>query len=242
MKPTISLINDITAEYKLASHMVVFSHGFGVTREGGDNIFLDIIKQLPTDFGYVLFDYNKILGQKVELSDFASQVHKLKSIVEWLAEQPQIKTINLIGHSMGCIIIALAALEKTQTTVMIAPPTHIGENTRSYFTSKPGAKHHEKHWTLPRDNGSISVIPDSFIDEIESIDAFKVLKDYGQKQGYALVVAGKDEVLGDSEYGKLSATKGIVMHTMPGADHHFSGNSRQQLIELVKKTLTYGLT
>lgn len=226
------LVLDIHADYEIAPHMVVFSHGFGVERTSR-GLFTDIVKALPDDYGYVLFDYYDIVGKTINISGFVDQQRMLLSIIAWLSEQADVTDISLVAHSMGCVVAALAQPPELKQVIMLAPPLAIGERTRTYFTTKAGAKKSANLWMVPRRDGTISYIPDALFDEIESIEAQEVLLDYAAVQPYELLIPANDEVLGDVDYNDLALDENITALTIDEADHNFGRASRPAMIKAV---------
>jgi len=162
-------IAGIAVEYRLASRMVVFSHGFG-TQRGSRGMFTDIVAALPEGYGYVLFDYNDVYGTEVKLTDFTEQVRRLRSIIAWVQKQQNVTDVHILAHSMGCIVVALAKPDINGKVILLASPTSIGARTREYFTSKRGAKVDGDNWVVPRQDGTRTIIPLSFFDEFESVN------------------------------------------------------------------------
>ena len=226
----------IHADYEMAPHMVVFSHGFGVDRTSR-GMFTDIVKALPNDYGYVLFDYYEIKDKAVRISTFEDQQRTLLTIIARLSERKDVKDISLVAHSMGCIVAALAQPPELKQVIMLAPPLSVGERTRHYFTTKEGAKRHGDIWTIPRRDGTTSSIPAALFDEIEQIEAAEILLDYATVQPYELLIPTDDEVLGDTDYNDLALDENITALTIDEADHNFSGNSRLHMIEAVVEWL-----
>ena len=225
-------ILDIHAEYELAPHMVVFSHGFGVDRTSR-GMFTEIVKALPADYGYVLFDYYDNDGKTVNISTFADQQRILLTIIGWLSEQRSVTDISLVAHSMGCIVAASAQAPELKKAVMMAPPLHIGDRTRAYFTSKFGAVQKGELWIIPRKDGTTSIIPEALFAELIEIDAQELLLDYATVQPYSLLIPTNDEVLGEVDYNDLALDDNIAAQTIDGADHNFTGQSRAAMIEAV---------
>ena len=232
-------ILDFHADYELAPHMVVFSHGFGVDRTSR-GLFTDIVKALPPDYGYVLFDYNDIDadGKNIHLSTLQDQQRLLRSIIARLSEQTDVIDISLVAHSMGCVVAALAEPPELKQVVMLAPPLAIGEQTRAYFTSKPGAKREGDLWIVPRSDGSTSYIPDALFDELAATQALSALLEYAAVQPFELLIAADDEVLGDVDYNDLALHEAVTAMTIDEADHNFSGASRHTTIAAIIEWLS----
>ncbi len=239
MPGKIDKVKGITIEYELAQQMVVFSHGFGVQRDGR-GLFTDIAAQLPKGFGCVLFDYNDIQLDLVTLANFSEQKQRLRTVLKWVAAQPGISNISLVAHSIGCISAALAQPNNLQQVLFLAPPTSIGERTRNYFTGKAGAIREGNHWAVPRNDGTTSIVPESFFDEFEAVDAKETLTMYADIQTYELITAGDDEVLLDANYEDLSKHPNVNWRIINGANHNFEGASRQELVAVIQSILLRG--
>ncbi len=228
-------ILDIHADYELAPHMVVFSHGFGVERTSR-GMFSEIVKALPEDYGYVLFDYydydSDSDGQTINISTFEDQQRLLLSIIAWLSEQGSITDISLVAHSAGCIVAAMAQAPEIKKAVMLAPPLQIS-GLSDYFMQKFGVEQKDGLWTIPRSDGTTSIVPQAMFDEIETIDAKERLLNYATVQPYALILPSHDEVLGETDYNDLALDDNISAQTIDDADHNFTGQSRAGMIEAV---------
>jgi pimeloyl-ACP methyl ester carboxylesterase len=230
MTGTLRRLNGIAVEYRLADKVIVFSHGFGVQRDSR-GMFTDIVNALPKDVGFVLFDYYDVQGRTVRLTTFSEQVKRLQTVMRWLQEEG-VHDVGLVAHSMGCIVAALAHA-KAEVVFLLAPPTTIGARSRAYFTGKEGATEHDGVWTVPRGDGTPSLIPDTFFDEFEATDAAEALRSYAMEQPYTLIAAGSDEVLKDVDYAVLSQQPGVAFEQITQAGHNFDPPVRQRLIERI---------
>ena len=98
---------NITVEYELAPKMVVFSHDFATLRDGR-GLLSDIAGHLPHGYGYVLFDYydTNDTGQTIQIKTFAEQLKRLSVMMTWLKGKPDVQQIDMVAHSLGCIVAA----------------------------------------------------------------------------------------------------------------------------------------
>lgn len=222
-------------DFKLGTTVAVFSHGFGVDRTS-NGMFNDIAASLPDDYGYVMFDYYDMINDALAMTTFSEQQSRLSKVIDWATTQPHVNQVVIVAHSMGCVITALLASSKPARTIMLAPPLDIGERTRQYFTSKPGAHKEGGEWVIPRSSGVTTRIPEQMFDEFEQADALAAFIDYARKHPFDLVIAGRDEVLAGQDYKQLARAP-ITLHTIKEADHNFSGAQRRQLIQLLDKLL-----
>ncbi len=239
MNPTETEIEGIPAEYILAKQMVVFSHGFGVGRDDR-GLFSEIADELPDDVGYVMFDYNQEKGDETLVASLSEQAKKLKTVIDWVKQQPNVLDISIVGHSMGCLSAALAAPKNPHRIIMLAPPLAISKRIREYFTSKPGVEHQDGLWHIPRRDGSTSVMADGLFEEFASLDAQKLLKDYAAKQPLVVIAAGSDEVLKGIDYSVLTDKPGITCLEIAGASHNFEGSARDELQDKINEILLEG--
>jgi len=234
----VQLVDGITLEFMLAPNMVVFSHGFGVRRDGR-GMFTQIAEALPEGVGYVLFDYNDIDDDNhtVRIMDLVEQTGRLQKVLAWTRDRPGVKSLSLVAHSMGCIVTALTQPTELAKVIFLAPPTSIGERTRKYFTTKKGAEKHDDMWVVPRNDGTVSVVPETFFDQYEQVDAMQVLLDFVAYQPLELVVAAADEVLQDADYEPFAGHPNVQLVNIAGASHDFAGNARNLLITTVDQEL-----
>jgi pimeloyl-ACP methyl ester carboxylesterase len=230
--------NKITIEHQLASQMVIFSHGFGVGRDGR-GLLSDIAHALPSGYGFVLFDYNDIDEGKhtVRFTSFSKQVERLKAVIDWTRRQPGVTTLHIVGHSVGCIVAADLAPEVIGTVVLLAPPTKFNESRQPRMTTKPGAKQVEGIWHIPRKDGTTTIIAQADFDELARIDPEGELVKLALFRAYTLVIAEADEVLQDDDYTELIVMPNVTALGIEGADHNFSGPARQKVIETVNQQL-----
>ena len=226
------LVLDIHADYEIAPHMVVFSHGFGVDRTSR-GMFSEIVAALPEDYGYVMFDYYDITDKTVNISTLEDQQRILLTIIGWLSEQSEVIDISLVAHSVGCLVAAVAQPPEIKHAVMLAPPLRRNESMRDYFLQKPGVAQRGELWYVPRRDGTTSIIPNALFDELGALNAEQVLLDYAAVQPFQLIIPTQDEVLGSVDYNELALDEHISAITIDAADHNFSGPRRADMIKAV---------
>jgi pimeloyl-ACP methyl ester carboxylesterase len=232
-------IEGIPAEYKWGKQVVVFSHGFGV-RQDNRGLFTELANNLPEGCGYVLFDYNQEKGSTTLVAPPSKQIERFRTILNWVRLQAGVLDVSVVGHSTGCITLALAKPSNLHKAIMLAPPMVISRRTREYFTAKPGASKTGSTWTIPRKDGTSNLIPETLFSELEKISALDALRQYAEIQPYTVVAAGADDVLKNPSYDRLSTDENVFLKTIRGADHNFSGAAREEVADTVNTILQLG--
>ena len=204
--------------------MFVFSHGFGVKKDDR-GLFTDLAKALGEE-QCLLFDYNQVNEEKNEITvaTLDNQAKKLTKILDDIDEP-----VNLICHSQGCVVAALANPRGLQSILFLAPP---GTTKSEDFVKKfKGKIDLAGTSTLQRKDGSKTHVP---ADYWKSLDALPEVEDMYVElaSGTFLTVinAGEDEILDNNDFPKLQHKAEIF--TMKGADHSFRGASRQKLFKI----------
>ncbi len=232
LESTIGELDGFTIEYRLESNLVVFSHGFGVRRDAR-GMFTDIVANLPAGIGYLLIDYNKSENDALRLSSMSDQVARLQTMIAWAKQQPGVRQLALVAHSKGCTVSAMAGAEQLASVIMLAPSLHAGSGIRARFTTRPGATKQGATWAIPRTDGTVSLIDEAVLEELDNSDGEKAVLAYGQKQPLHIIAAGSDNVLIDQDYSRVAQCPGATFVTIDAADHDFTGVTRQPMVEAV---------
>ena len=104
------------------AHYIVYSHGFGV-RQDARGMFTELAAALPHT-APLQFDYNIIGADQRTLT--VQPIDKQVAILQaQLAAIPAGNTVDLIAHSQGCIITALALPEGVRRIILLAPPDQL---------------------------------------------------------------------------------------------------------------------
>lgn len=208
---------------------IIFAHGFGV-RADGRGIFTDIAKALP-DANCITFDFNTFDSEgNTTVTPLDGQVEILQSHIN----QAQ-KSATLICHSQGCIVAGLANLDKIGQVIFLAPPPLISiERFMQKFGKREGSiLNPEGLSSIPRSDGSTTYIPKEYVESIKSIDVPSLYKKVAQNHKLTIVRATKDNILGETNFDYLENVKIIDI----AADHDFTGDARDELVESVKMIL-----
>ncbi|MGH7240836.1 MAG: alpha/beta hydrolase [Candidatus Saccharimonadales bacterium] len=228
----------VQVEYVPAPQMVVFSHGFGV-RHDARGLFTDIVMVLPKGWGYALFDYDSYdeTTKRQHVVGFGTRLQELKAVLDWAGTQKGVATVHLVGHSLGSLTIASLAPETAGEIVLMVPPLTLGSRFVELYNKRPGVKHEGHTWSVPRSDGTTTVVDDEAFAELMSIDAEGELAKLAMFRPYTIVLAGTDEVLPDEDYTDLIVMPSVSMQGIDQADHDFSGRAREEVIHIVTNLL-----
>jgi len=225
-----------------STHIVIFSHGFGVYADDR-GLFPDIISHLSS-IKPIMVDYNR--SEKASHTLFAStleeQVYKLRNIYEEVRIKNSTSTIDLVCHSQGCVVAAMARLEGVRKTIFLAPPDdkfgrNIDEKIQDMLVRKmrPGTKIlSDGSISYPRRDGSTTVIPMSYYDSRRGILPVSFYNALAGRTELLIVKATKDEVIGDADFTGLEPSVEVVR---VDASHDFEGESRVYVSEKIKKQI-----
>ena len=230
---------DVALEYNLAPQMVVFSHGFGV-RADSRGLFPAIAQSLPRGWGYVLFDYDLFDATKNQLtvSSMSERLVRLQAVLNWVRQQKGVEQVHLVGHSLGCLVAAELAPEGLGTMVLLSPPLTLGSRFADIYTHRKGAKHEGHTWSLPRADGTTTIVDDEIFAELMSIDAEGELTKLAMFRPFSLILASADEILLDADYTDILVMPSVEGMGVDGADHNFSGQFRPEVVRLVLEQLS----
>ncbi len=230
--------SDVALDYNLAPQMVVFSHGFGV-RSDSRGLFSGIVQALPHGWGSVQFDYDNfdIATNQLCVTPLAERIQRLKAVIDWARQQAGVETVNIVGHSLGCLVIAQLAPENIGKIILLAPPLALGSRFAEIYTKRPGAKHDGHTWILPRADGTTTVVDDEPFADLVSMDAEGELTKLAMFRPYSLILASADEVLPDADYTDILVMPSVNGMGIDSADHNFTGGSRGEVIRLVNQQL-----
>ena len=224
---------DNTQEKK---HIVIFSHEFGVKKDSR-GLFTDIIKVLENTKP-VIFDYNEVNEDKktITVRKFSEQVSILKDIVDKEKSSNSNSIIDIVCHSQGSIIVALAKPISIRKIILIAPSfdTNI-DRMLNIFKSRPETEINIKGISkLSRRDGSFTIVPPEYWVERASVEPIDLYNQLSKSTELIIINANQDEVLGEVNFTNLN--KGIEIIKING-DHNFNGEYRSKLLEMLKAKL-----
>ncbi|MBP9738805.1 alpha/beta fold hydrolase [Candidatus Saccharibacteria bacterium] len=230
MNQQITQIN-VTAD---TTNIVVFIHGFGV-RYDSRGMFTDIKESLPEGWGSALFDLYTVSEDDITITTVTEQVKRVASVVAAIQSEYPNTIIHIVAHSMGCIVASLANLKIEGHVVLLAPPdTFGGRALEMYFTHYPGATKGTSELLVPRKNGTTTHIPYTFFNEMAELEPIDTIATYSSTLLIDLIQTTKDEVIGTTNFKTLGSNVHI---SQIAADHNFTGENRNKLIDLLAKIL-----
>lgn len=215
--------------------VIIFSHGFGVERDAR-GLFTDIASVFP-DAVSILFDYNipDRTANTLTVRRPSEQKDILLAEIAAAKEKFPEASIDIVAHSLGCIIVALAAPKNIRRVIFLAPPPEMKSASLSRFAGRPGSIINPEGLSrLARRDGSFTLVPATFWKERESINPIALFNSLTEQTKVTIIRAKQDEVVSRSDMPGLSPKIQII--DIDG-DHDFRFESRKGLLTTLKKFL-----
>lgn len=217
----------------LPQHVVIYSHGFG-TRQDDVGLFPDIARHFP-DMRHIMFDYNSVneSGTVLTVPPFSAQARKLEDVVAQVQQASPTCVVDIIAHSQGCLVVALAKLKGIRKVIFLAPKvTNDVERTAARFAQRPGSVVNlEGESTLLRTDGSTTIVGADFWKELRAVQPEKLFNELGKRCNLTIIRGAQDTIA----VGELKVNEGITMLTIDG-DHSFN-SARELLIPCIAEVL-----
>jgi hypothetical protein len=219
------------------SHIVIFSHGFGVRKEDR-GLFTAISKALP-GVESVLFNYNPINEKANTLTakPLMEQVRKLRKVINVARVEHPGAIIDLVCHSQGCVVAGLLKPRGLRKIIMLTPPDDVSEET---VARQLGARREEAidvtvRTRLLRADGSTTVIHPEYWQSLAGVEPVRLYNRLAKFTALRIINAKQDEVLGDVSFDGIDS--GISLVALEG-NHNFEGEeSRKRLLYILQKEL-----
>ena len=218
-----------------STRIIIYSHGFGVERDAR-GMFTDIAAAFP-DAENILFDYN--IPNRTDNTLMVRPLSEQKDIL--LAEVARVKTqfpdtpIDIIGHSIGTVVAALARPEGIRQAVFLAPPLELASSSLQRFAGRPGSVIDPDGLSrLARRDGSFTLVPAAFWKEREAIDPVALFNAFSEDTKLTIILAKEDDVVSSENKSLLSPEIKVI--EIDG-DHDFRYQSRSGLIETLQNIL-----
>lgn len=217
----------------MSKHTVVYSHGFGV-RKDDRGLFTDIANALP-NAEHIMFDYNQINDQTntLTVSPLQGQVQKLKEQLNKIGDDT---VIDLVAHSQGCIVAALAKPHNVRQILCLAPPDNVDtERLVNFFGNRDGSIIDLNGQSrIPRRDGSTTIIPAAYWQSLKGLNVIRLYNRLPELTKVKFLIANDDEVLGVTNFDKTDER--IELIQLDG-NHDFTDDSRQYLVDYVRSEL-----
>ncbi len=215
-------------------HIIIYSHGFGV-RKDDRGLFTDIAAALPS-IEHVMFDYNEVdeTANTLTVAALNVQAQKLLDVItNARAEHPD-ATIDLIAHSQGCVVAALACPDGIRKTIFTAPPNKVLDTEikiKQMYGQYNLTFTKEDTIRIPRKDGSTTIIPPEYWRVRNGLDAQEMYNKLAEQTDLTIITATEDEVLGEVVFDHLSPDIKI-MPMVTG--HNFEKEGRATLIAAIR--------
>ncbi|MBN2016262.1 alpha/beta fold hydrolase [Candidatus Dojkabacteria bacterium] len=220
--------------------VVIFSHGFGVKRDSW-GMFTQLGDLLKDKFLVVRFDYSKIdEGQNATIvPPLSFQAKMLEKVIEHLQEKFNLKEINIVAHSMGCLVVGILSFENVNKIILLASPvTSPYKRMKEHFSKRPETKFNEQGTSkIKRSNGSWTFIGKKFWKDVKGIDPPKLYSTLSEKAEVYFGRAKQDHVITNETYDAIKNIKDLKYEELDG-DHNFADEARQGWLERMVSILS----
>jgi len=219
------------------NHIVIFSHGFGVTKTDR-GLFTAIDRTLPDTMG-VMFDYNPIneKSNTITAKQLPEQALKLRKVINNLRAEYPNAVLDLVCHSQGCVVAGILKPRDIRKIIMIAPPEDVSEATLiEQFGTRKGIEIDVSVRTrLARSDGSTTVIHPEYWQSLAGIEPVSLYNRLARFTQLRIINARQDQVLGAVSFKELDPTISAV--TLDGNHDFDDEEARNRLLYILKKEL-----
>ncbi len=209
--------------------VLILVHGFGVQRDSR-GMFTEVARYFADHYTSVLFDLNQVEGDEVTLRTLTEQRDIVRQVLAAARAKHPGARVHLLGHSMGCVVASLAGDSELDSVIFLAPPTRSGgDSTRRYFMAYKGAQLDGRILTVPRKDGTTTVIPLDYFDDMERHNPAQLITEYAAAQPLHVIEALEEDVIRHADYSVFQSQPGIVLRAIHG-DHNWTGDARAGLL------------
>ncbi len=212
--------------------LIICVHGFGTDRGDGGGLFFDLAKNQQNAV-VVLVDLNSIDTESglLSINNLSAQAERLRSVIsEFTTKYPELE-LNLIAHSMGCALLSKYKIRARRVIFLAPASSNVEQALRPRLLQREGSLDDtvNRRIIAKRSDGSTTIVPYSFFDEIRSDNWVQIYQQYLQIQNpLNLIVAGEDEVLKEATKDILKLNFSSI-EVIAGADHNFISKKEQML-------------
>lgn len=207
--------------------LVIIAHGFNASKDM--YLLADLSKQLSErGIATLLFDFNGHGQSEGSFLDMTipNELEDARHVYAYAAKLPHVRSISMVGHSMGAVVVAMLAGElgadKIKTIVLMSPAPELTEDTAKgdLFGVKYDTKNVPKYITLS--NGL--KVGRAFLTTTPNVKIYEISKRY---TGPVLVVHSQEDQLVPYHYGVEFSQiyKDATLEILHGLDHNFTQNT-----------------
>lgn len=219
----------------MPKHFIVYAHGFGV-RKDDRGLFTDIAGVLP-DAEHVMIDLSQFDEQTGRLTvpplqtQAATLTHAIKNI-----DRNEGDTVDIVCHSQGCMVAALAQPERIRKVIFLAPPdSNDMQRLITMFSERPGTHlDTDGESALTRSDGSTTIVPAAYWPGLRQLNVKHLYKQLSATTELVIVASDDDNVLGKTDFSDIGEH---IRYIEKAGDHDFSGAARKQMLELIQVEL-----
>lgn len=217
----------------MTKHVIVYSHGFGV-RKDDRGLFTDIAASM-SEVEHVMFDYNEVdeATNTLTVSPLQEQVKRLRDQLDKVGQD---KIVDVVAHSQGCLVAALAKPAHVRNILCLAPPDNVdADRLIAFFGNRQGSVIDLSGVSkVPRRDGSTTVIPAAYWQSLEGLNVIRLYNRLPVLAKTTFIIANEDEVFGMTNFDKTD--EAINLMQMSGS-HDFTDEARHDLVHAVKNLL-----
>ena len=218
-------------------HIILYSHGFGVDKTDR-GLFTAIANAIP-EVEHIMFEYDpKDENGNTVVETFSGRKDKLIAKYNELRKQNPNAAIDLVCHSQGCLVAALAKLENIRKVILLTPPIYLenGDEKREKYLEKPTVKElSDGTLAVRRRDGSTTLIRQSYWDDFGVvINSERLYNKLSRITELIAIRATEDEILQNNSYDGFE--KSIKIMDIEG-NHSFDGEDRPRIAKAVRQLI-----
>ncbi len=223
-------------QYKI-KHIIIFSHGFGVRKD--DRGLLDDLASAFPEAESILFDYFIVdeASHTLTITPLSEQVKMLNKVISKARADNPKAVIDLIGHSQGTVIAALAKPTGIRKSIMTAPVFDMRiERTIERHTKNPGSEINLNGISKLRPlDGYTRIVPAEYWSERKNLPStFSLYNEFAKRTELIMINANQDDIIGNADLTELSSDIKVI--NLDG-NHGFYDAARANLKLKIKELL-----
>lgn len=219
------------------SHIIIYSHGFGVRKE--DRGLFTAVSRALFSAKSLMFEYSPINESSNTLTEMTldEQAIKLRKAINIARTEYPGAIIDLVCHGQGCVVAALVKPRGIRKVIMLTPPDDISQDAviKQLSMGKDVAIDVTVRTRLARSDGSTVVIHPEYWQSLAGIKPVKLYNMLARVTSLRILSAKQDEILGNVSFEGIDPT---ISHVSLQGDHNFEDEeSRNRLLYILKKEL-----